>query len=112
MSSEEGYELQRNGEPWFMTRNNGALFTYFGRLAVHNHVFLILDWEDNLAQHVWVENPLYAKLAKFIIENNYVQHLNMAEVSKSDLAQHHADLLQDLKNTKTVPKDWLREAQE
>lgn len=107
--SEPSFELSRGGEPWQMTRRNSALFTYFGRNAVHNHVFLILDEEAPATQYVWSEDGLYKPLSQFIIANHFTQHLNMEHVSRSDKAAHVADLLEGFNEVTSVPKEWLRE---
>lgn len=101
-----GYELTKSGEPWYMHRENCGLYTFFGRLAVHNHVFLIHS--EDMGQHVWREEPLYDKLADFIIQNNFPQYLNANEVSESDKRAHMGKLTMDLMKNKSFPEEWAK----
>lgn len=88
MENEPNIEISINGEPFKVNRENTVLFTFIGKLAVFNHVFLMVDEEREESSvkggYLFAGQPCYEELRAFVEENNYPQHINMNEVADCD----------------------------
>ena len=93
MSEHEGHaedELMLHiGETDFlMTRENAVLFTFFGRLATRNHVFLITEETDEegitSGSYIFAHATAFNALASFMAEYDYPARLNSLEVPQCD----------------------------
>ena len=89
---------------------NTTLFTFAGRLATYNYVYV-----ENGKQfsHVFEKTKqyagLYAKLTEEIMQNEYSMHLNNQTVEDSTIAQYNRVSMREAQNIPdTFPIDWLR----
>jgi hypothetical protein len=89
MENEDKLVIGLNGEDFEINRRNTSLFTFIGRNAIKNHVFLVLeDNPDGTVEgtHIWEEfmEMAYIALENHIIRHDYPQHLNLNDVSQID----------------------------
>lgn len=99
-----------------MTRRNTYLYTFMGKAALYNHVFLKRDdlppTEDGdilgtyLFQDVLPKNGIWDRLCNTLQENDYPQYLNHAAPSEGDKAAYMLSVTQDLQTTDTIPEGW------
>lgn len=99
-----------------MTRRNTFLYTFLGKAALYNHVFLKRDdmpaTDDGniigtyLFETALPQNGIWDKLKSTLQENDYPQYLNHAEASDTDIRAYIETVTKDLESTDTVPEDW------
>lgn len=111
MEDEPKLELSVRGEQFFATRQNTTLFTFYGEIAMFNHVFLELqDAEDEnqmMGAYVFCDHAAYQELGNFIVEHNFPMVLNRNDLPECDeQAWRNAHPIEDF-----VP-DWLGEGDE
>lgn len=105
------------GETRFeMTRRNTFLYTFLGKAALYNHVFLKRDdlpetGDGNiLGTYIFKDltpnQEVWNRLESTLKENEYPQYLNHAEASEVDIRAYMETATSDLKNNDTVPEDW------
>lgn len=105
------------GETRFeMTRRNTFLYTFLGKAALYNHVFLKRDdlpeTEDGnimgtyLFETALPQNGIWEKLKSTLQENDYPQYLNHAEASEVDIKAYMQTVMSDLDSTDTIPESW------
>lgn len=116
MENEPAFNYKYDGVERQMRRDNTRLYTFFGRLALYNHVFTTFDREaddepkeDQRGLYIYQATlpAQYTRLEEFIVENSFTQYLNLPEVSEMDQASLHRVLASDLHNTNTIPEDWI-----
>ena len=120
--------IKWSGIEYLANRENTILFTFFGELAVYNHVYLIPERINRreIGGYVWSDNKIYQPVVDFIVANCFAQRLNSNDVANEDLrafAQAHPaglqmpdpnlllpkgtyDDLKDLYFTDSFPEDW------
>jgi hypothetical protein len=112
MSHSEDELMLHIGETDFlMTRGNAVLFTFFGRLATRNHVFLITGEEDEgvtTGSYIFAHATAYNALVSFMAEYEYPARLNSLDVPQCDedafqrsLEQIGGEEIEDF-----IPDDW------
>lgn len=89
---------------------NTTLFTYLGRLACYDHVFIQTGDEDPrtmIGTYVFNTHPVFPDMTEFMVEHNFPMILNRIEVPDCDVeawqrmvAQHADDLDQG------IPEGW------
>ncbi len=112
MEDEPYYEFRANGELIESNRQNTCAYTFFGELAIHDHVFIaneIVDERTAMGTYIFKDNPLFKKLACFIIDNHFPMILNQTNVPELDEYVWREHFLGDFENTNTVPEEWSRE---
>lgn len=62
------------------------LFTFFGKLAMYDHVYLVPQQGETapIGGWVWSDQKVYQPLVDFIITHKLPQRLNSNEVAKCD----------------------------
>lgn len=87
MEEDRGLELKFNGEVYLATRRNTLLFTFFGKLAMYNHVYMIPEQgeEGPLGGYIWSDYESYPTILKFIQDYDLPQRLNSNEVASEDI---------------------------
>lgn len=96
---------------FLMTRENAVLFTFFGRLATRNHVFLITgETEDEVmtGSYIFAHATAFNALASFMAEYDYPARLNHLEVPDGDETafQRSLDQLGGEDIEDFIPDDW------
>ena len=93
-------------------RDNTTLFTFLGKLALYDHVFIHTgDTEDDVAKGMYIfnQNEVYDQMSEYMWENDYPMHINLPEVAQCDLDAFdnmvHKDVEQDLESG--IPEEWL-----
>lgn len=76
-------------------RFNTTLYTFFGDLAMYNHVFIVTaedaDAEDEVeGQHVFCDDPRYQALWELVIYHDFPAVLNSLGVYPGDKAAYDA----------------------
>lgn len=82
-----GLEMKFNGERYIATRHNTVLFTFFGSLAMYDHVFMVPEQGETgpLGGYIWNEHSVYESLVQFIQEYKFMQRLNSTDIAQCDL---------------------------
>lgn len=93
-----------NGDKVEMTRQNSSIFTFMGRLAVYNHVYYSGETEEDRPFYVFSFVGGYKDLFKHMKKNHYPAHLNLDEVSSTDIEAYERAALSDLGDT--IPDGW------
>lgn len=105
------------GETRFeMTRRNTFLYTFLGKAALYNHVFLKRDdlpeTDDGqimgtyLFEDALPKNGIWDRLKSTLQENDYPQYLNHAEASEVDIRAYMETVMSDLAKADGVPEGW------
>lgn len=98
-----------------MTRRNTYLYTFMGKMALYDHVFLKRDDiprnadGNQLGTYLFKEalrKELWERLESTLLENKYPAYLNHEEPSESDKASFMLTVLKDIDD---IP-DWMPEA--
>lgn len=105
------------------TRYNTTLFTFFGDLAMYNHVFIVVgedpdaeDFENEIeGRYIFSDDRRYPDLLKFVILNDFPQVLNRNDVLDIEVVayadQHDPDVAQPEAAYAAVPAEMdVREA--
>jgi len=89
-------------------RENSALFTFMGKLALYDHIYYcdVQEQEVNESFYVFSFAKGFKKLAKYMMENSFSAHLNMTEVGSGDVEAYLQASLADLRKADHVP-DWF-----
>lgn len=98
-----------NGE-FVATPVNTTLFTFLGRLAMYDHVFLQTGEETEatiVGTYVFNQHPVFREMAEFIMEQNYPMVLNRIEVPDCDVAAFNRMVEQSTGDLDGgVPEGW------
>lgn len=97
-----------NGEVFEARRDTASLYTFMGKLALYNHIFCYDVQDNEVQQSFYIFDFVggYGELARYMSENEYPMHLNLPEISKSDVEAYERAVLRDLAVTDGVPEDW------
>ena len=87
------------------TRKKMELRTYFGKLAIYDHVFLRCDDERGMV--VFDGEPLYKPLVEFVLKNNYPMLMNMVNISDGIKEVYEEDAKRGFGDT--FPEEWVNE---
>lgn len=84
----EGLIIQLEGDDFELTRYNTQLYTFFGRIAIKNHVFVITREDDETVAgvHIWeaFQTEPYTHIKQHIEKYKYPQYLNLTEIAECD----------------------------
>ena len=96
-----------NGE-YLLTREDTALFTFLGKLAVYNHIYhcSVVEGEVDTSFYIFSFTMGYKDLVKYMKENKYPQHINMTEVGSCDIDAYLRASLKDLSRADEITKKW------
>lgn len=110
MDYHESFTLRVGDQEFLANRDNTFLFTFAGHLACYNHVFHVLeeDEEANVNKGVFIfsMNPGWQELTDYMFEQSYPMHLNMREVSPNDRDAFDRTMLADLREMDGLPPEW------
>lgn len=110
MENEPSFIAQfEGGQEIEATRDNTTLFTHIGRLALYDHVFIVLDEEENRGSYIFQINPAFEGIADFMIANEYPMHLNLREVADCDLEAYDGMIKGMVGDIDTLPPEWTNE---
>lgn len=90
-----------------MDRNNSALFTFLGDLAMHDHVFVLTNAENNSGSYIFRHSPVFDAISEYMMENDFPMHLNMTEVAECDQQAFQKCLEQEAADLDGIPDDWV-----
>ena len=100
--------ISAEGEIVELDNNNTQIYTHLGRLAIYNHIFVIINEEDRIGCFIWAEqppaNPNYTLLYQLAMDNECVAFMNIKQVSDADMTQFEASASSDLDGG--IPDDW------
>ena len=109
-SPEPAMNLRINGAEFKATRDNTSLFTFFGRRALYDHIFIQTGSEDNstvYGAYIFSNAEGYVDMVDYMVTNEYPQHVALREVAECDIKAFDQSQLGDLRETDTIPEDWL-----
>ena len=97
-----------NGETFEVKRDTASLYTFMGALAIYNHVYCYDVKDQEVQQSFYIFNFVkgYNELAEYMQQNEYTQHLNLPEISRSDKEAYERAALHDLYTTDSFPGGW------
>ena len=64
------------------TRENSSVYTFLGKAAMYNHIFIVID--DENALYTFCDSPHYIDVISFMVDNSYPMHLNLLEAQDCD----------------------------
>lgn len=100
--------LSYDGENVDFNRRTAGLFKFLGDWATHDHIFIIQEPETeedtSTGFYVFKENPSYMKLARFMIDNKFIIHINLPEPNDMDKAAFSIAFCGDLDSG--PPAEW------
>lgn len=90
-------------------RKSMELRTYFGKLAVYDHIWLTRtgqeeDGTEKSPMVIFETKPIYKDMLEFILRNNFPMHMNMIQASPHIVELYENDAKKDLGDT--IPEDW------
>jgi len=98
-----------DGKRFEVNRQNSTLFTYLGRLAVYNHVYIcqVEEEEVTFATHIFRHVEGYEPLARYMLEQCFPAFLNQTVVLASDVRAFDkaVDLISRLEDDH-IPDSW------
>lgn len=91
-----------------LTRQNSSLFTFMGRLSLYDHIYYcdIKEQEIEEAFYIFSFVKGFRKLAKYMMANSFTAHLNMTEVSSTDVGAYTTASLMDLSRADEITDKW------
>lgn len=103
-----GLPLEFNQEPFEATRHNTTIFTYFGQLAMYNHVFVQTRAEEQsmIGAYVFCDHPAFQYITSHAMEYDWPMVLNRNEVPECDMTAWDNAHLGDLRGTDSFPDEW------
>lgn len=107
MDNEDAPSLNFNGKRYELGRDNTALYTYLGKYAYLNHVFVDLQQEPPLYTYAFAEDELYQQLRDLVEREQYPQMLNQNDPQECDLSAYAQRHMTDLEAATGVPEEWL-----
>lgn len=108
MEDDARLKLTMNGQEIECNRENTAMFTFLGNLAIYDHIFVLMDEENNSGAYLFKENQQqWQEMAGFIIEYQFPMHLNMTEVAECDRNAFDATMFHDLAGMPSFPQEWV-----
>lgn len=105
--------------------DRASLFTFLGKRAMYDHVFIQLDKDDDDTDDddigrgktitgVYVFSSLrptmYEQMRDYMMDYDFPLHLNQREVADCDIAAYDDMVdreMADLEDVDTVPNEWL-----
>lgn len=109
---DDSLELNVMGESFRANRFNTTLFTFFGELALYNHVFLEMSQQDEetvTGAYVFCDNNVYEALARHIVSNDFPMVLNRTDVPACDQDAWARSHIDDLSGSDSFPEEWTQE---
>jgi len=101
--------VTNNGE-YLLNRENSALFTFMGRLALYDHIYYCDTEEPDINSFfIFSFTQGFKKLSKYMMDNSFSAHLNMIEVGSGDVDAYIRSSLADIKATNYIPDSWLKD---
>ena len=89
------------------TRLNSKVYTFLGRLAVYDHIFIISEIDGKAyGTHIWKHFPVYQAMLKFMTDNNYPAELNSIQVEACDYQEYVRTHTGDLDNIEKAIAGW------
>lgn len=108
--------VKLNGEPFELSRDNTSLYTFFGALAMYNHVYIQTDPDRKGGAHIFdALNPReYDNVAKVIVDRQWPQILNCNKAYIYEMNAFEAGLTKyaSAQIDEGVPDDWTTEQEE
>lgn len=101
--------LHMPGGEFEATPINTTLFTFLGRLACYDHVFLQTGEEDEgviSGTYIFNQLSIYDEMAAFLVEASYPMLLNRIEVPDCDINAFNKMVSQQTENLDHIPDDW------
>lgn len=90
---------------------NTTLFTFLGRLACYDHIFLQTGDETDEAMvgtYIFNQHSVYDEMAAFLVENNYPMLLNRIETPDCDIDAFNRMVSQSASDLDSgIPDEWL-----
>lgn len=90
---------------------NTTLFTFLGRLAIYNHIFVQTGDEDDrvmVGTYVFSTHSVYQDIVNFMVEEDFPMMLNRLEVPDCDVNAYNRMIEQHMGDVgDTIPDDWL-----
>ena len=102
-------KLQLPSGEFRATPENTTLFTFLGRLACYDHIFLQTGDEDErtiTGTYVFNQHSVFEEMAAFVVEHDYPMVLNRIEVPDCDLNAFNSMIHQNTNDIDHVPDDW------
>ena len=100
----------KNGGEFLANRENTTLYTFIGRLATRNHVFLEKEREEDIRRgsYIFAHSKIYHELVSFIAEYDYPMELNKTRVPPGDeeAFQQSLEYITPDDLGDFVPDDW------
>jgi hypothetical protein len=114
MENEPSIRINLGDKKFEMTRENSFLYTFLGRAALYNHVFLQRDdlppveggqlTGTYIFEDLTRNGNIYARLAQMMQEKDFPQYLNHKEPAQCDMDAYMLAATRDLSDT--VPEEW------
>ena len=116
LEPQEGLPKMRlglSGGEFEATPENSHLYTFMGRLAMYNHIFLVTSEGEGTISGTYLFNQIHTsqevfdELSDFMIANDYHTDLNRREVPDCDVKAYDdtvVGMTEDLGDT--IPEGW------
>lgn len=90
------------------TRHNTSLFSFIGELSMYNHIFVVTEDCETTSKGMYVfnQNPNYARIARYMVDNTYPMHLHLTDVAPCDVEAFERVIATDVGEFDTIPADW------
>lgn len=91
-----------------MKPENSSLFTFMGRLAMYDHVFLTTNPDEGVGTYIFASfNEAYQPLAEAMIDQEFPAHINLTDVADCDKSAFENMLRHSLEDVSDfVPDEW------
>lgn len=92
-----------NGEHLEATRDNARLYTFLGKAACMNHIYISTE---NSGAYIFNFIDGFDVLSTYMIENEYPMYLNQTEVPQCDINAYDRAIKNLSTDTDYLPEDW------
>lgn len=91
------------------TRYNSSLWTFIGKAALYNHVYVAAS--DEFAIYTFQGADNFFEAASFMIENEFPLHMNITEPAEEDIEAYERFVQSYLHDLGDFPPEWRSDAQ-
>jgi hypothetical protein len=100
--------IKVNSNDYEMNRRNSFLYTFLGDLAIHDHIFLVTNPEENEGTFIFkvIYQQEFDELSLYMINNHFTAHLNAQQVSECDADAFDRATMGDVRQQDSFPEEW------
>lgn len=94
-------------------RENTMAYTFYGHLALFNHVFVVTERDEETqrarGRYIFKTTAGFEKIFRFCIENRFPAQINFPNVPECDVEAYENAVCKDIRELESFPDEWEKE---